>query len=86
MNPILKFALGLANVPDATVADLEKAFPGMQRLCAAAKQIEAVAQKSQPLEAHIEQIEPIIKAAYPDFVAVLPTVEELIQFASQKGI
>ena len=86
MNGILRFALGLANMPAATVADLEKAMPGMQRLCEIATEIAAIAAKNQPLTAHVDQIEPIVKKAYPDFVAVIPTVEELIQFASQKGV
>ncbi len=86
MNLALKFALGLANMPETTVADLDKSWPGFAGLCDDMKAFAAIAQKSQPLEAHIEQALPILKKAYPQIVAVLPTVEELIQFASQKGI
>lgn len=90
MNDILKFALGLANMSEAEVADIDAKLPGMARLCAAAKELEPILQQAEP---HIEALMPlitlalpIIKKAYPDIVASIPTIEGLIQFASQKGI
>ena len=73
LNGLIKFALGLANVPDSTIADLDRALPGMQRLAEAAKQLQPILQKADPL---IQQAMPILRKAYPDAVAVLPTVEE----------
>ncbi len=90
MNGFLKFALGVAQMPDATVADLEKSLPGIGRIAAAAKEIEPILQKADPLVEQLEpllmQAYPIIKRVWPDIGAVTPTVEELIKFANQKGI
>lgn len=66
INGMLRFALGLANVPDATVSDLDKSLPGMERLAALAKAAEPDLQLLQPI---IEQME-------PHFVALLPLIEQ----------
>ena len=88
MNNLVQFALGLANVPPETVADIDKSLPGMARLIEDAKELEPILQAAEP---HIEALMPLIakampilKAAYPDFVAVLPTAEEIIAFVSDK--
>ena len=89
MNGWLRFALGLANMPDQTVADLEQSLPGFSRLVTAAKQLEPIIHRAMPkvvaLEPDIQEAIPIIKAAYPDVVAVIPTVQELIVFIQGKG-
>ena len=89
MNGMLRFALGLANMPDETVADLEQSLPGFSRLVTAAKQLQPIIQKAMPhvvaLEPIVQEAIPIIKAAYPDLVAVIPTVQELIVFIQGKG-
>lgn len=84
MKGVIRFALGLANMPDATVNDLDKALPGMARLATVAKDLEPDLREAEP---HIEALLPIfdrvlpkLKAAYPDLIAVIPTVEELINF------
>jgi phage-related protein len=88
MNNIVKFALGLANVPAETVADIDKSLPGMARLIEDAKQLEPILRAAEP---HIEalmplimQALPVLKAAYPDFVAVLPTAQEIVAFVNDK--
>jgi len=90
MNGMLRFALGLANMPDETVADLEKSLPGFSRLVTATKQLQPIIQKAMPhvvaLEPLVQEAAPIVKAAYPDLVAVIPTVQELIVFVQGKGI
>lgn len=89
MNRMLRFALGLANMPDSTVADLEKSLPGFSRLVASAKQLEPIIHQALPhieaLSPLVQQAMPIVKAAYPDLVAVIPTVQELIVFVEGKG-
>jgi hypothetical protein len=89
MNGWLRFALGLANMPDHTVADLEQSLPGFSRLVIAAKQLQPIIQKAMPhviaLEPLVQEALPIIKASYPDIVAVTPTVQELILFIQGKG-
>jgi hypothetical protein len=89
MNNLVKFALGLANVPPDTVADIDKSLPGMARLIAAAKELEPILTVAQP---HIDALTPlvpkamlILKAAYPDLIAVIPTAGEVIAFVSDKG-
>lgn len=89
MNAFLRFALGLANIPDQTVTDLDKSLPGFARLAASAKQLEPIIAKAMPhvdaLEPLIQEAVPIIRAAYPDLVAVVPTVQELLAFAKGKA-
>ena len=88
MRGVIRFALGLANMPEATVNDLDKALPGMARLVSAAKDLEPDLKLAEP---HVEALLPIftrvmpkLKAAYPDLVSVIPTVEELITFVKQE--
>lgn len=89
MNGLVKFALGIANMPEATINDLEKSLPGFANLAAAFKQLEPILTKAQPhidaLQPLINQAMPIVKKAWPDLVAVTPTVEELIEFINSKA-
>lgn len=87
MNTFVRFALGIANMPAQTVSDLDKSLPGFERLAALAKQLEPIIQRNLP---HLQAIEPdipaivtIIGKAWPDFVSVTPTVDELIQFVKK---
>lgn len=89
MNGFIKFALGIANMSSATVADLEKSLPGFTNIAAAFKEMEPIIAKAEPL---IEQLQPlvlqaipIVKRVWPDIVSVTPTIEELIAFANAKG-
>ena len=88
MNSFIRFALGIANMPETTVDDLEKSLPGFANIADAAKQLEPILTKAQP---HIEallplvnQAIPIVKKVWPDVVSVTPTVEELIAFINSK--
>ena len=94
LNLMLRFALGLANVPDKDVDDLEKQLPALTRLIVAAKAMQADIEQAGPhLEAmgpHLEALMPIvdrlipkIKAAWPDLVAVLPVVQEFVELAKK---
>lgn len=89
MNAIFRFALSLANMPDQAVADLEKNLPVLARLCQAAKKLDPLIRQAKP---HLDPLKPIaeqaldvVEAAWPDFVAVLPTIEEFIEFVNAKG-
>jgi hypothetical protein len=88
MNGLLKFALSLASVPDKDISDLDKSLPALARLCRAAKQLDPIVRQAMP---HLEPLKPLLgkasdicEAAYPDFVAVLPTIEEFIAFVNSK--
>jgi hypothetical protein len=48
MKPIIKFALGIAGMPEATVLDIEKALPAMARLIALATKLEPELKIIQP--------------------------------------
>lgn len=89
MNGWLRFALGLANVPDKDVADLEKALPGMARLADLAKeaqpQLIAAAPHVAALEPIFEKLWPIVLKAMPDIATSMPMIEEFIQLAQSKG-
>lgn len=85
MNGLVKFALGVANVPDHLVSEVDASIPGAQRLIAAAKKLEPSVHKLAPL---IEQAQPIImneilpviKAEYPDLMTLLPIAQEILAF------
>lgn len=88
MNGFVKFALGIANMPPSTIADLELELPGIERLAAALKQLEPILAAADP---HIEALVPlamkaypIVKDRWPDIVAVTPTIEKLIAFVNSK--
>jgi hypothetical protein len=88
MNGFFVFALKLASVPDKDVSDLEKSLPALARLCRAAKELDPIIRQAMP---HLEPLKPmaqqaldIVEKAYPDFVAVLPTIEEFIAFVNSK--
>lgn len=87
MNPLVKFALEIANMPEATVNDLEKSLPGFTNIAAAFKQLEPILTKAEPhiqaLQPLVSQAMPIIQKVWPDLVAVTPTVEELIAFINK---
>ena len=70
----LDFGLGLAGVPSATIEELDKQLPALQRLVAALRQAE-------PL---LSQLSPILAKNWPDVVAVTPLVQQLIAFAKEK--
>jgi hypothetical protein len=71
---VLDFGLGLAGLPEATIKELDKQLPALERIATAAKQLE-------PL---LTQLMPILNKAYPDIVAVTPLIQQLIAFAKQK--
>ena len=71
---VLDFGLGLAGLPQATIAEFDKQLPALARLAEIAKQAE-------PL---LLQLQPLIAKALPDVIAVTPLVQELIAFAKEK--
>lgn len=96
MDNLLRFVLGIANVPDKTVDDLDASLPAMARLCRLAKAAEPILERNKPhLDAimpHLDAMKPdalqlaaLVRQAWPDIVAVTPTVEELIEFANGKS-
>lgn len=75
MNGLVKFALGVAGLPPATVADIDKALPGIARLVDAAKQLEPYLEQAHP---HIEALTPHLAAAMPHLEALLPIVNKAL--------
>ena len=85
LNMMLRFALGLANVPGDKVDELEAAMPGFKRLAAAAKDAKPILEKIAPLVAQMEplaiEVWPIAVKAWPDLMAILPVVADYIELA-----
>lgn len=73
MNGLIKFALGLANVPPGMVADIEKSLPGVTRLVDAAKQLEPLLEQAHP---HVDAITPHLQAVMPHIEALLPILSK----------
>lgn len=69
MNGVLKFALGLANMPADEVADLDAKLPGLARIAAAAKRLEPLLRQAEP---HVEALQPVFAGASPSLAALLP--------------
>lgn len=89
MNPLIKFMLGFANIPDQAVADLEKSWPGIRRIANAAKELEPYLSQASP---HIDALEPlaikayaIVKPIWPDILELLPVADEWINIVSKKS-
>lgn len=70
----LDFGLGLAGMPETTIAELDKQLPALERIAAAIKQAEPM----------ISPLIPVFQKAWPDIVAVTPLLIELIAFAKAK--
>lgn len=70
---LIRFGLGLANVPDDLVAEIDRQMPGAQRLIAAAKKIEPDLRLLQPAA---EKLMPIIQQAFPLFEQAEPLIAE----------
>lgn len=69
MSGMLRFALGLANVPDDKVADLDNALPGLSRMALAAKELRPILIEMQP---HLAALEPMAVEAWPHLEALAP--------------
>lgn len=90
MNGMVRFALGVANVPDHMVDDIETNIPGAQRLITAAKKLEPSIVKLAP---HIEAMTPILRdevwpvllLEYPDLIAMLPLAQQVLEFVKGTG-
>jgi hypothetical protein len=89
MNAFVRFALTLANMPTATINELEKALPGIARFAACCRELAPIFQKLEPLYLQAEPLlveaYPIVKKAYPDFMASLPASEHLIEFVESNS-
>lgn len=72
---LLNFGLGLAGMPEKTIAELNAQLPALERLAAAAKRVE-------PL---LAPLLPELAKAWPDIVAVTPLLQDLIAFAKAKN-
>lgn len=75
MNSLVRFALGLANVPSEMVAHVDAALPGMARLIDAAKQLEPYLEQTQP---HIEALTPHLTAIAPHVTAMIPHLQQML--------
>ena len=85
---IAEFALGLAGVPQATIAEIEKAAPTVAALLKLFKdnqsliaKIEAVAAEAAPL---VIQALPLIKQAQAELMIVLPAAQDVVAFIQEK--
>jgi hypothetical protein len=94
LNLMLRFALGMANVPDKDVDDLEKQLPALARLIAAFKDmnpdlealaphIEAMGPEIEALMPIAERLAPKIKTAWPDLITLVPVVQEYVDLAQK---
>ena len=88
MNPLVRIALAVAGMPDATVAEVEKSLPGFTRVVAEFKAMGPDIVAATP---HIDALMPIfsrmwptIKMMYTDINANIQTVEDLATFVEGK--
>jgi hypothetical protein len=85
---VLDFALSLAGVPQATIADLDKQLPGLARIAAGAREAEPLINQAKPhldaLAPILAKLWPILQKAWPDIEAATPVAEELVDLANSK--
>lgn len=95
MKPLVRFALGVAGMPEATINEIDGALPAMERLIDTEKQISPAIAKLYPdlvtvipiierLLANTKELEPVLAKAYPDLVAVLPVLKHILVFVEAK--
>jgi hypothetical protein len=72
---LLNFGLGLAGMPEKTIAELNAQLPALERLA-------AVAKEAEPL---LVKLGPYVQRAAPDIIAVTPLIQQLIAFAKAKN-
>lgn len=95
MKPIVRFALGMAGMPEAMVNEIDAALPAMERLVEAEQQLSPAIAKMYPdlvtvipiierLLATTKDLEPVITKAYPDLVTVLPVFKNILTFVQTK--
>lgn len=80
MNGAIKFALGLASMPPAEIADLEAKLPGLARIAAAAKQLEPLLREAEP---HAEALLPLLTQAMPHLAALAPLAAQGLPLVKQ---
>lgn len=71
---VLDFELGLAGLPEKTIAELDKQLPALER----------IATEIRVAEPLITQLMPHAQKVWPDIVAVTPLVQQLVAFAKSK--
>lgn len=89
MRGVLRFMLGIEKVPDKTIDDIDKSLPVFDRLIAVMKEAEPMIKRCAP---HIQAMKPdlihlfdLVGKAWPDIESVLPTVDEIIDYAEGKN-
>lgn len=75
MNGLVRFALGLANVPNELVADIDQSIPGAGRLIAAAKDLDPDLRQLEPI---LEQMAPHIAALQPLIGQAMPLINRML--------
>lgn len=71
MNGLIRFALGIADMPSTTIAELDRSLPGFARLADAAKAAEPI----------LRQAGPLIEQASPHMAALAPIARQLLPLA-----
>ena len=79
---LLEMGLGLAGMPSATIQELDKQLPALERLAADMQAAEPHITAMMP---HVTALLPILQKAMPDIVAVTPLLQQLIAFAKSKS-
>lgn len=92
MQALIKFGLGVAGMPDKTVAEIDANLPGAASLIADVKRLEPLLKQAQPLiealvaiyaqaKPHIDALTPIMQAALPIAKVAYPKAMALVPTA-----
>lgn len=92
MQQLIRFGLGVAGMPDKTVAEIEANLPGASSLIGDVKKLEPLLKQAQPhIEAlsalyaqakpHIDALTPIAQAAWPVLKVAYPKAMALVPTA-----
>ena len=84
MSGITDFLLKMAGLPDPLIAEIDAATPSFAKLVSLEQQLAPIFATPQTLSQHLAAATPLLQAAVPDILAVLPAIKSLSTFASAK--
>ena len=76
----IDFGLGLAGLDEKTIADVDRAWPGMARLADLARIAEPDLTAAKP---HLDALEPLLRQALPHLQALQPIAARLWPIAQR---
>jgi len=85
VSGITDFLLKIAGVPEDVIAQIDTVTPSVTNLVALEEKLAPIFATPQTLAQHLTAATPLLQAAVPDILAVLPLIKSLSTLAVAKG-